>query len=130
MDRIDKDELREAQPSEATREGREARARRRRYVRPPVDIYSTATEMVVLADMPGVEKGDLDITIERDELVIEARAAGRAEEESSLPWGYYRRFKLKTAFDREGIAASLEGGIARITLPKAASEQARKVKID
>ncbi|UCC82369.1 MAG: Hsp20/alpha crystallin family protein [Gemmatimonadota bacterium] len=130
MDRIDKDELREAQQSEATREVREARARRRRYVRPPVDIYSTASEMVVVADMPGVQKGDLDITVERDELVIEAKAARRAAEESTLPWGYYRRFRLKTAFDRERISAGLEDGIVRITLPKAASEQARKVEVD
>ena len=130
MDRIDKDELREAQQSEATREAREVRARRRRYVRPPVDIYSTESEMVVLADMPGVQKSDLEVTVERDELVIEARAAGRAEQESTLPWGYYRRFKLKTAFDRERISAALENGIVRITLPKAASEQTRKVKVD
>jgi HSP20 family molecular chaperone IbpA len=130
MDRIDKDELREAEQSEATREQREVRAGRRRYVRPPVDIYSTASEMVVLADMPGVQKGDLGITVERDELVLEAKAAGRAEEESTLPWGYYRRFKLKTAFDRERIAARLENGIVRVTLPKAASEQTHKVEVD
>ncbi|UCC73137.1 MAG: Hsp20/alpha crystallin family protein [Gemmatimonadota bacterium] len=130
MDRIEHDELREAQQSEPTREEREARARRHRYTRPAVDIYSTDTEMVVLADMPGVRKSDLEITLDRDELVIEAKAAGRAEDESSLPWGYYRRFKLKTAFDREGITASLEGGICRISLPKAASEQTRKVKVD
>jgi HSP20 family protein len=130
MDRIDKDELREAQQSTATREEREARARRRRYVRPLVDIYSTGSEMVVLADLPGVQKDAVDVTVERDELVIEAKAAGRAEQESTLPWGYYRRFRLKTAFDRERIAAALENGILRISLPKAASEQARKVSVD
>jgi HSP20 family protein len=130
MDRIDKDELREAQQSTATREEREARARRRRYVRPLVDIYSTGSEMVVLADLPGVQKDAVDVTVERDELDIEAKAAGRAEQESTLPWGYYRRFRLKTAFDRERIAAALENGILRISLPKAASEQARKVSVD
>jgi HSP20 family protein len=130
MDRIDKDELRDAQQTEPTTEEREARTRRRRYVRPPVDIYSTATEMVVVADMPGVRKGEVDVTLDRDELVIEARAAGRAEEESTLPWGYYRRFRLKTAFERDRISAGMEGGILRVTLPKAASEQTRKVKVD
>jgi len=130
MHRIDKDELREAQQSTATREEREARARRRRYVRPLVDIYSTGSEMVVLADLPGVQKGAVDVTVERDELVIEAKAADRAEQESTLPWGYYRRFRLKTAFDRERIAAALENGILRVTLPKAASEQTRKVSVD
>lgn len=130
MDRIERDELRETHRSEPTSEEREARARRHRYVRPPVDIYSTGTEMVVLADMPGARKGDLNVTLDKDELVIEAKAAGRADEESTLPWGYYRRFKLKTAFDRERISARLEGGILRITLPKAASERTRRIQVD
>jgi HSP20 family protein len=130
MDRIDQDELREAQRTEPTRADREARARRLRYERPPVDIFSSESEMVVLADMPGVQKSELDITIDHDELIIEGKAAGRAEAESSLPWGYYRKFKLKTAFDRERIKARIEGGILRVTLPKAASEKAHKVSID
>ncbi len=129
MDRIERDELREARQTEPTHEDRQARARRIRYVRPPVDIYSTDSEMVVLADLPGVRKSDLEVTVERDELIIEAEAAGRRDDESALPWGYYRRFKLKTAFDRDRIAAKLEGGILRIALPKAPSEQARKVEV-
>jgi HSP20 family molecular chaperone IbpA len=131
MTTSDRDELRdlqEARPS--SDEERQARRRRRNFARPPVDIYATDTEMVVLADMPGVQKGDLDITLERDELIIEARAAGREKEESALPWGYYRRFKLRTAFDRNRIQASLKGGVLRITLPKAPSERPQKVAVD
>ncbi|UCC48404.1 MAG: Hsp20/alpha crystallin family protein [Gemmatimonadota bacterium] len=131
MGKIESDELRDvpgAGPSAG--EDREARARRRHYARPAVDIYSTESEMVVLADMPGVRKGDLEITLERDELTIEGKIAGRREAESTLPWGYHRRFKLRTAFDRERIQASLEEGILRVTLPKAATEQARKIAVD
>ncbi len=131
MGKIESDELRDvpgAGPSAG--EDREARARRRHYARPAVDIYSTESEMVVLADMPGVRKGDLEITLERDELTIEGKIAGRREAESTLPWGYHRRFKLRTAFDREHIRAGLEEGILRVTLPKAATEQARKIAVD
>lgn len=126
------DELSDAQNAahSSAGEDREARIRRRRYVRPAVDIYSTGSEMVVLADMPGVKKGDLEIIVDGDELVIEGSVAGREREESALPWGYHRRFKLRTAFDRDGIRAELEGGILRITLPKVAGGRARKVEIE
>jgi HSP20 family protein len=106
------------------------RGRRRNYVRPPVDIYATDTEIVVLADVPGVRRGDVEVTLERDELIVEARAAGREEEESPLPWGYYRRFRLRTPFERERIRARLKGGVLQITLPKAVSAGPQRVAVE
>ncbi len=126
----DRDELRDVDQTVSPKDEREARFRRRNFARPAVDIYSTDSDMVVLADLPGVKKADLDITIDRDDLVIEVPAPQRAASESALPWGYYRRFRLRTNFDRDRIAAHLEGGILRITLPKAASEKAKKVSVD
>lgn len=131
MNRTGNDELQDVDEHARTaEEEREARYKRRRYVRPAVDIYATDEEMVVLADMPGVRKGDVQVTLERDDLIIEGRAAGREAEESALPWGYYRRFKLRTAFERERIRASLRGGVLRVNLPKAPSERARKVVVE
>jgi len=124
------DEIRDAQPDPNLEQDRDVRLRRRRYARPPVDIFSTDSEMVVLADMPGVAKADLDVTLEGDELVIEAPAAGRADEESGLPWGYYRRFKLRTPFERDRILARLEAGVLEIRLPKSQSQRAKKVTIE
>ena len=124
------DEIRDARPEPGAAEEREARLRRRRYARPAADIFSTDSEMVVLADMPGVARDDLDVTLDGDELVIEAPAAGRAEEESGLPWGYYRRFKLRTPFERDRIRARIEGGVLEITLPKERSQRAQKVTIE
>lgn len=126
----DRDELRDVEQTVSPKEEREARFLRRNFARPAVDIFSTDSDMVVLADLPGVKKADVDITIDRDDLVIEMPVAGRADAESALPWGYYRRFRLRTNFDRDGINAHLEGGILRITLPKAASEKAKKVSVD
>lgn len=123
------DELREPGNESVSADDREARLRRRRYARPDVDIYSTPAEMVVLADMPGVQKSDVDVTIEHDDLVVEGRVAGRAERESALPWGYHRRFRLKTAFDRGGIQASLQSGVLRVVLPKASSERPQRVAV-
>jgi HSP20 family molecular chaperone IbpA len=126
----DTDEIRDVEQGVSPKDEREERFRRRNYVRPAVDIYATDADMVVLADLPGVKKRDLDITIERDDLVIEAPAPRRAASESTLPWGYYRRFRLRTNFERDGITANLEAGILTVTLPKAASEKAKKVAVD
>lgn len=131
MNNVGRDELRDVRDSRASlKDEREARLRRRRYSRPNVDIYSTDTEMVVLADMPGVTKDDLEVAVEEDDLIIEGRVQGRSEQESALPWGYYRRFKLRTPFDRSRIRAGIRGGVLRINLPKALSQQKEKVPVD
>lgn len=124
-----RDELRDSNEESISSDEREARLRRRRYARPDVDIFSTPSEMVVLADMPGVLKSDVEVTVQHDDLVVEGPVAGRAERESALPWGYHRRFHLKTAFDRGGIQASLQGGVLRVVLPKASSERPQKVTV-
>lgn len=131
MSNSGRDELRDVQDSRASVKGeREARLRRRRYSRPNVDIYSTESEMVVLADMPGVTKDDLEVALEEDDLVIEGPVRGRSEHESALPWGYYRRFKLRTPFDRSRIRAGIRGGVLRINLPKAFGQQKEQVPVD
>lgn len=127
----DRDEIQDVyEPRPSASEERESRLSRRNYQRPAVDIYSTEDKMVVLADMPGARKEDLDLLLDKDELVIEARVHGRREEESALPWGYQRRFRLRTAFDRKAIRAKLRGGILEVTLPKAARERSQKISID
>jgi HSP20 family protein len=131
MSNSGRDELRDVRDSRASlKSEREARLRRRRYARPNVDIYATESEMVVLADMPGVTKADLEVALEEDELVIEGPVRGRVEQESALPWGYYRRFKLRTPFDRSRIRAGIRAGVLRINLPKATSQQKEQVPVD
>jgi HSP20 family protein len=131
MSNAGRDELRDVQESRSTASEREARLRRRRYARPAVDIYSTESEMVVLADMPGVAKSDLEVTLDQEDLIIEGRVAGRAEQESALPWGYFRRFKMRTPFDRSRIQAALRAGVLKVKLPKiGAADETQQVKVD
>lgn len=103
---------------------------RHRYVRPDVDIYSTAEAVVLMVDMPGVTKEDLEVGIEGNELVIDGRVTERIEGESRLPWGYYRRFRLSSAIDREGVHAKLNDGVLRIELAKAGTGPVRKVDVE
>lgn len=112
------------------REVKERGSGRRRYAKPAVDIYSSASQVVLLADVPGVTKESLDVRLEGDELVLEGAAAGRAEAESRLPWGYYRRFRLSSAIEREAVHARLENGVVRIELGKVGAGGARRVEVE
>jgi HSP20 family protein len=85
---------------------------------------------VVLADVPGVRREDLDVRIAGDELLIDASVAGREEAESRLPWGYERRFRISSTIDRERIRAKLEDGVLRVELGKVGAGEARHVDVD
>ena len=107
----------------------ESERRRRHYARPPVDIFSDDDAITLIADVPGMLKGDLELMIEEDDLVIEGPVAGRADRESNLPWGYYRRFRLRSAIQREDIRAKLEGGILHVTLPRRPREPSQRIDV-
>ncbi len=122
MDEI-RDDYEESERGESSR-------KRRRYARPAVDIFSSDKEIRVVADVPGLKKSDLEVTIDGDDLVIEGPVAGRKERESKLPWGYHRRFRLRSSIDRDRLRAHLEGGVLEIALPRTPREPAKKVVVD
>lgn len=126
MDEIN--EVQDADSSSGT--SREQRTRSLRYVRPAVDIHTTDSEVIVVADLPGVRKNELVVTVEGSHLVIDGRVAGRRERESALPWGYSRRFRLSPNVDRDRISAGLENGVLSIRLGKVSAEGPRRVEIE
>lgn len=124
-------ERNEIQDAETVSTGnRERRTRHLRYVRPAVDIHSTDSEVVLLADVPGVRKSELVVEVEGDYLAIEGRVAGRRERESALPWGYHRRFRLSPGIDRDRIKARLEDGVLRVRLSKVGRADSKRVEIE
>lgn len=97
-------------------------------VPPPVDIYETADRVILLADMPGVPPGNLEITIHRGILVIR----GRVEEQlhlSELPTRYERSFNLPDAIDQEQLKAEIVDGVLRLEMPKRAQAQPRRINV-
>lgn len=103
------------------------------YIAPPVDIYETEDALVVVADLPGVDKDGVDIRVEDNILTIKGRAnynppAGVLREEFNLQ-GYYRQFQLSNEVDRSKIAAESKNGVLTITLPKAEKTKPRQIKV-
>ena len=102
---------------------------------PRVDIYESADEMVVVADMPGVDESLVDITLEKNVLTINGQVEPEQPENYRLAYaefevGDYRRsFTLSNRIDQENIKAVVKNGVLRLWLPKAAVAKSRKIAV-
>lgn len=102
---------------------------------PDVDIFETETEIVLLADMPGVAAEDLTIDLRDDVLTLSGEVqATPAEGEQDLlvEFGigqYYRQFTLGEVIDQTRIDANLQNGVLRLTLPKVEKATPRKITV-
>jgi HSP20 family protein len=102
---------------------------------PSCDIFETANEIVVKAELPSVKKEDLKINIEGNLLEISGE---RKFEEETKRENYYRiernygqflrSFTLPTSVDPTKIVAEFKDGLLRVTLPK--HETAKPKQID
>lgn len=102
---------------------------------PATDIYETDQGVVVVADMPGVSEKGLEVTLENQVLTLVGRPEIAPEDAEALhrefgPVEYRRSFTLTEELDREKIAARIKAGQVRITLPKAAQAQPRRIAVE
>jgi HSP20 family protein len=104
------------------------------YIPPEVNVFETSDGYLLEAEMPGVNKDSLEITLEGNELTIIGRrnhAAPAAEvlwRESSTA-DYRRVFELDPAIDTGKIEAKVEQGLLRLNLPKSERVKPRKVTV-
>lgn len=103
---------------------------------PAVDIKEEAERFVVLADLPGVDPKDIEITTDQNVLSIkgERRLEGEGSAEKfrrvERPRGsFYRRFSLPDTADVEGIRASGRNGVLEIEIPKQQKLQPRRIAV-
>ena len=103
---------------------------------PAVDIYETENEIVLTAEVPGIEEKDIEIKIEDNTLTLrgERMFTKEAKEENyhrlERSYGaFYRAFTLPNSVDPENIKAENENGILRVTMPKKLELKPRTVKI-
>ena len=101
-----------------------ATATRAREVPLPVDIYEGTDELLLLADLPGVEPEGLSVSFEAPELKIEGRR-GTGDTASV----YSRTFRVSEQIDPNGISAELAAGVLKLRLAKAAHTKPRKNEV-
>ena len=112
---------------------REGTRSQERYVTPPVDIYETAGGLVVKADLPGVEKENLDLQVENNLLTIRAKStpttAGEPVYREYELVNFFRQFELNEKVDQSKISAELKHGVLTLQLPKAEEAKPRKIEV-
>ncbi len=105
-------------------------------IMPTVDIYEEGDNLVVKADMPGMDKNDVDISISDGYLTI----SGHRKKEEKVEKGnyfryershgsFFRRFELPAGIDADKVKAHLEHGILEVRLPKTEEVKGRSKKI-
>jgi HSP20 family protein len=102
---------------------------------PSVDIYETDSDFLIKAEMPGVSKDDLDISINGEYLEITGRVDNSWEngykiiDREFILGDYYRRFYVGNKIDRDNVKASIENGVLNLTLGKSENIKPRKIEI-
>lgn len=101
---------------------------------PAVDIYESADELTLLADMPGVSSEHVEIDLNNDQLTIRGTVA--VEDGPGTPLlqeysvgDYYRQFTVSSLIDQSKIEASMKDGVLRVVLPKAEASKPRKISV-
>lgn len=103
---------------------------------PAVDIYEDENQLVLTAEVPGIDEKDIEIKLEDNTLSIqgERKMEKETKEENyhriERAYGsFYRSFTLPNYIDQDKIQAEHENGILKITMPKKPELKPRKVKI-
>lgn len=104
---------------------------------PPIDIRETDVAFVCTADLPGLTKKDIEITVEDGVLSIsgERTLENEDNEDSQMrrierSYGAFRRsFTLPRGIDQEKVEAKFKDGVLTLTLPKAEAAKPRKITV-
>ncbi len=105
---------------------------------PRVDVYEEPERFVVLADVPGVESKDIDITAENGVLTI--RGERRSEKKATEKNGYervertagrfLRSFTLPDNANTDSITAKQTNGVLEVSIPKHPQVQPRRIAVE
>jgi HSP20 family protein len=103
---------------------------------PPVDIFERQEHLVIRAEVPGVQKDDMDVRIENGVLTLhgERKQETDIKEENAhrieRTFGAFTRsFALPTTVDATKVTATYKDGVLEITVPKAETAKPKMVEI-
>ncbi len=104
---------------------------------PPVDITESENEFLIKADIPGMKKEDIKISLDDNTLTISGERKEEKEEKGKnfvkkeKAFGsFMRSFALPHSVDAKGIKASYKEGVLSVNVPKSEESKPREIKID
>ncbi len=103
---------------------------------PSVDVIEKENEIVVKAEIPGMEQKDIDVHLEDNQLTIKGERKFEKEDKGEnyirqerVYGSFYRSFTIGSGIQADKVNASYKNGILEIVLPKEEKVQPKKIEI-
>jgi HSP20 family protein len=103
---------------------------------PPMDLYEDKNNLVVRAELPGMKKEEIDISLHEGSLVISGERKLEAENndgDASRSERFFGRFQralqLPKPVNAEGVNATYQDGILTVTLPKTEESKPKQITV-
>ncbi len=101
----------------------------------PVDAYRRGDSVVVNFDLPGVDPGSIELTVERNVLTVKADRPGSHEKDDEVlvaerpAGGFTRRLFLGRSLDTDRVEANYDRGVLTLSIPVAEKAKSRRIEI-
>lgn len=99
---------------------------------PSADVFEKDGDIVVKAELPGLSKDAIDVSVEKGALVIKGEREGEEEIDEGnfyrmerFSGSFYRRFPLPQGVDEDRITADYRDGVLEVRIPKPTGDDAR-----
>jgi HSP20 family protein len=102
---------------------------------PTTDIFETEDALTLVLEMPGVDRGNIDVSVENGVLTVEGKInfdkyEGLQPVYSEYNVGPYRRsFRISSRIDQDKIKAEIRDGVITLILPKAEQAKPRRIEV-
>ncbi len=101
----------------------------------PMDLYRSGDHYVLHADLPGVDPGSVDLSVDSGTLTIKAQRTSRTEE--TVEWiaserftgSYLRQLSLGDGVDPDHISATYHNGVLTVSIPVAERAKPRRIQV-
>jgi HSP20 family protein len=101
----------------------------------PMDLFRSGDHYVLNADLPGVDPGSIDVSVDNGTLTVQAHRSARSDDD--VQWlaserftgSYMRQISLGEGIDAEAISASYDKGVLTVTLPVAEKARPRRIEV-
>ncbi len=114
--------------------GQEATAPMRAFM-PNADIFETEEALTLVLEMPGVDRDNIDISVENGVLTVEGKINLGKYEGLQPVYGEYnvgpyrRSFRISSRIDQDKINAEMRDGVITLVLPKAEEAKPRRIEV-
>lgn len=104
---------------------------------PAVDVYDSKDDILVKADLPGLKKDEIEVSVHDNNLIIKGEKKKEAEVKEKeyfrterFTGSFFRSIPLPAPVDTQKVDAKYQDGVLQITLPKREEAKPKQIKID